>query len=375
MSENKRNIIQKSIHSKANRTYYKQQHTKSSSGCNNCSEYGCYNHSNSGSCNWGVWYDQWGGCSHSAGGYSRCGNNYHGNYCGNHRNTDRNDTVVNYTDSIDETDWNPQAIANTVVLSKAFVNNVKIPTIYCRWSAGSGTEIRPDFTGFDKECTAIRFFLQTSASSSFTNSSFSLLGEVNASESVYNWDVSGLATDASSLYCRIAVVGYNGSWSALLNNGALNVADTREQMVNGGSNPKITVTSFTDVQPSFMLSDTFKIFFYNPPTYDPVTSTWSSEQLTWQTDPWDDKTENQLEAEINKAKGKFDEAAYVFADRPIIENFTFIKSQDLIDAILTMDGIKDASTSTMPTAPTPQTEVNNTAILALQDVLSNLEGK
>lgn len=80
-----------------------------------------------------------------------------------------------------------------------------------RWATGGGVEIRPDWSGFNRECTAIRFYLETSTTKTFTESNFTLLGEVNATSSVYNWTVSSLATDAQSLYARIGITGYNGS--------------------------------------------------------------------------------------------------------------------------------------------------------------------
>lgn len=441
MNSDKRNIIQKSIHSKATQVYYKANYACNNTGANNHRNtganshrnsgsnahrnsgsnshrnsgysnyysYGCYNHSNTGSCNWGVWYDAWGNCSHSAGGYDRCGNNHGNGGCGNHTNSGYNNhtnsgysnhsnsgysnhtntgysnhtnqgysnTIVAYTNTVDTLTRHPKKTADAVTLSKLFVNNVKIPTIQCRWSAASGsvTQIVPDFSKFDQTCTAARFYLQTSTTKDFTNSNFTLLGEVNASSSVYNWTVSGLATDASSLYCRIAVTAYNGSWSALLSNGQLNVQDSREQMTSGGTNPKITVTAFTDIGASYMISKTFKIFFYKPPMYNPDTGTWSSTQISWKTDPWQKETTDQVEAEINKALGKFDEATYVFSDRPIVDNFTFVKASHAIEQINAMSTISDATSVSLPSSPANSSFVTDNVLSTLQDMLDTLEGK
>ena len=375
MSENKK-IIQKSVHSKANRTYYKNNTTYSKSGCNNHSDYGYSNHSNT-TCNWGIWYDQWGGCSHTGASSSGCDNHTNSGQ-NNHTNSTYNNVIVAYKDTVDTFKYHPRASAGGVILSKAFVNNVKIPTIYCRWSTGSGTVIRPDFSKFDSSCSKIRFYLRSATTKAgLSSASFSLLGEVNSSSAVYNWNVSNLATDASSLYCQIAITGYNDSWSALLVNGQLTGKDSHEKLSNHTStkvgDPTIAVTAFTDIAASYMLSDTFKIFFYKPPMYNPDTQTWSNTQVAWKTDPWSKKTIDQLEAEINKARNKVDEATYVFADRPIISNFNFVTASG-INADITATDVK-ASSQTKPSNVSAGNYVNKTAITALQNMLNNFEGK
>ena len=227
-----------------------------------------------------------------------------------------------------------------------------------RWATGGGIEIRPDWSGFNRECTAIRFYLETSTTKTFTESNFTLLGEVNATSSVYNWTVSSLATDAQSLYARIGITGYNGSWSALMSNGKINVQDSHEQMTNGGTNPKITVQSWTDVAASYMLSSIFKIYYYKPPT--------------WLTTPTK-ATIDQLDTEVNKARGKLDTTAYTFADRPIISNFTLMKASQIASSIA---GTKDIVTidgrGTLPAAPAKGDLLTNTAIRQLQSILDNM---
>lgn len=371
MTENK--IKQKSIHSKATRTSYHQVNKCTNTGCSNHNNggYGDWgNYSNWGNhnnhVNWGIWYDAWHACSKS----NSCDKTNSGCSkawgCGNHTNTGYSDysngsytaTEVLYTDSIDNTQWNPQATANKVIVSKAFVNNLKVPTIYLRWATGGGVEIRPDWSGFNRECTAIRFYLETSTTKTFTESNFTLLGEVNATSSSYNWTVSDLATDAQSLYARIGITGYNGSWSALLSNGKLNVQDSHEQMTSGGTNPKITVQSWTDVAASYMLSDIFKIYYYKPPT--------------WLTAPTKE-TIDQLDTEVNKARGKLDATAYIFADRPVISNFTIMKSSSIASSIA---GTKDIVTidgqGTLPATPAQGDKITNTAIKQLQSILDNM---
>ena len=372
MTDNK--IIQKSIHSKASRTYYHYVDVCSNTGCsnhnnsgyNNAYSYGYNNHSNS-SCNWGIWYDAWGGCSHSNGGSSGCNNHGNGG-CNNHSNSGYSNYTnsytsqlqVQYSDKVDTTTWNPQATANKVILSKAFVNMVKIPTIHLRWATGSTTEIRPDFSGFNRECTAIRFYLETSSSKTFDESNFTLLGEVNSTSSVYNWDVSKLATDSSSIYCRIAITGYNGSWSALLSNGKLNAQDKREQLTSGGTNPKITVESWTDVAPSYMLSDIFKIYYYKAPTWLAGITKASMDQL---------------ETEVNKAKNKVDLESYVFSDRPIIQNFSWVKATDMNQNIDAATNIKQYTSKSLPGQAVKDEKVTLEIINSLHSLLDDMGSK
>lgn len=172
--------------------------------------------------------------------------------------------------------------------------------------------------------------------------------------------MSGLATDETSVYARIAVVGYNGSWGALLSGGKLNVQDSREQMTSGGTNPVITVQSWTDNPVSYMISETFKIYYYKAPTW-----------ITTMTKAGID----QLETEVQKARDKVDQESFVYTDRPVIQNFTLIKANDMLQNIEALADIVPMTTKTAPDAPTIGSRITNDTLTALQAILDDMGSK